>query len=1457
MSSTFDPGRRSIPSSTSAANELCNDDLDPPIVLASRISIALTQGQMVTIVIDGSGSESGMFVLRINGNCPQLGHDDPRDLGSPAALSVSGTTATCASFLAGGESCADGGDNAPDAVFLYTAPFAGDFAIDTIGSGYDTQLAVRVLSCTGPELACNDDIDPPTNNQSALSLALSLGETILIAVDGFDSAGGPFTLNIRSTPATLTPTPTRTATTTHTASATRTASRSATSSRTATASRTGTRTRTPTRSATTTATGTPTRSVTVARSATATATPTHSATPSPSATSSRSPTATTTLTSVPTASVTRSPTATPMFVPPAAPSDLTCRAEIGTAGWVIHLAWEDNSSLETEFHIERAVNGGVFSEIASVPANTTTYVEGPVADGITLSYRVRGHRHANDTFSGYSNVATCTTTVPTRTATARFSATSTPSASATPTFTPASLPPAFCRPTRFGGIACKIDFERLPDGSRPQPFAEVIRDQYRSATGVSFPDGGWVLEPLAGTSSPDLAFMNATSGGQEFNLGPLPISFTGVRVKRLALRVGLNQPIAGAHPVLTVFDETGSRSSATTGMPFADGPSRIDQLIEARPADFAIARAELLYDGDTPTARNAVEIVDDVTIELDGPPPCPAGSDTEPPLVTIFAPFDGAVFNSKNLPELRGAISEGSATLTGVRAEIVGSTGSSVVDLGPYVGHDAADATRFVFSIRNLTLFDGANDITVRAADGACPANRGAASLRVDFEAPDPNLNVYALAIEITQNVQDVLQVRSVSKEGSDPSLFRPIPYGAAMPLIAGKLTAVRAYPGINDVPALVRGIPAELRIKRGDMEVRLIGDPITVDPADTVLTDTGLLDVQRTLERKRADFTKGWYFILPLALAEAGQIDELELRVNPTSQFGPLECSGCNDAANALTVSDIPFRDSGRLAVKVLLARDTYTTRAPNPDAGTRTLCDSLHKTFPVREGCGSDPDGGIIISNVPAEYSSKDWSASTNSPRILRDLACKLGGRGWRDNVYHENLSLVDQFGVPGLGFGNGFGGSGCASGPDGDWPTVAQEIAHTWLLCHLPCGNPPMLCSGVPRSDGQTGDEGFHTRRFEVLPRTALDWMTYCDDYNDPPDYNNWVSAYVYRYLRNSFDRGEALRAASDALQQAPGDYLLIAGRIENGSTVVLDPVYRLTLDEPEPMSPPGPYELALLDAQGSALFMRSFALEALPADPGIETFHETIPFVPGTRRVVFSRNGVPLAERVASANPPSLAIDAPQGGESWAADEEHAVAWTAGDVDGDPLVYLVQYSSDDGSTWQIVGADLVDPLFTLDAGLLAGATRARIRVLASDGLHTAVAESQPFEVARKEPTLSLLGVSDGQLVLPGTVLALRADYVDFDGDVLEPADVVWRSDAAGVLGAGVAVDVAADALPPGEQVISVTIPGKIGPAVTRSATSLRARTPTDHLSGRLRRRWPSGRQRAGARRPNCPR
>src|SRR4029450_10590652 len=221
-------------------------------------------------------------------------------------------------------------------------------------------------------------------------------------------------------------TPTRTATVT----------RTATRSQTATATATGTLPSTATRTGIAPGTGPVTRTATVTATRTLTATATITPTPSASPTSSPSVTATKTVTATPSA------TATPTFVPPGAPSDLTCRAVLGTVGWVIHLDWADNSFLETEFHIERAVDGAAFSEIATVAANVTTDAEGPGAGDLMLSYRVRAHRHSIDTFSDYSNVATCETRVlthtPTGTATATASATQTPGATATIT------PPA-CR----------------------------------------------------------------------------------------------------------------------------------------------------------------------------------------------------------------------------------------------------------------------------------------------------------------------------------------------------------------------------------------------------------------------------------------------------------------------------------------------------------------------------------------------------------------------------------------------------------------------------------------------------------------------------------------------------------------------------------------------------------------------------------------------------------------------------------------------------------------------------------------------------------------------------------------------------------------------------------------------------------------------------------------------------
>src|SRR5262249_55695285 len=218
--------------------------------------------------------------------CPQT------DLGSQLPVSVTGNTSTWVNQV--DPSCAFTFD-APDVTFLWTAPAAGTYEMDTQGSNIDTVLFVLNGTCAGTELACNDD-DPAIAPQSRLMLSLTSGQQVVVAVTDFGDVG-TYALHITlagapsSTP-TLTPTRTPLA---------------ATPTSTATQTPTATQTRTPTL--------TPTRTppaVTPTSTATQTPTATQTRTPTLTPSATRTPTRTPTPTATQISGATSTPTATPM-----------------------------------------------------------------------------------------------------------------------------------------------------------------------------------------------------------------------------------------------------------------------------------------------------------------------------------------------------------------------------------------------------------------------------------------------------------------------------------------------------------------------------------------------------------------------------------------------------------------------------------------------------------------------------------------------------------------------------------------------------------------------------------------------------------------------------------------------------------------------------------------------------------------------------------------------------------------------------------------------------------------------------------------------------------------------------------------------------------------------------------------------------------------------------------------
>jgi hypothetical protein len=114
---------------------------------------------------------------------------DPVDV-----LGVTGTTTGASDDFAATPSCAT--TTAPDKVHEIFFPGALDnLTVDTFGSVFDTVLTVRMASCDGLELGCNDQAG---GNQSEVVLGPQPAGLYMIIIDGFFSSQGNYVLNVQA-----------------------------------------------------------------------------------------------------------------------------------------------------------------------------------------------------------------------------------------------------------------------------------------------------------------------------------------------------------------------------------------------------------------------------------------------------------------------------------------------------------------------------------------------------------------------------------------------------------------------------------------------------------------------------------------------------------------------------------------------------------------------------------------------------------------------------------------------------------------------------------------------------------------------------------------------------------------------------------------------------------------------------------------------------------------------------------------------------------------------------------------------------------------------------------------------------------------------------------------------------------------------------------------------------------
>ncbi len=222
--------------------------------------------------------------------------------------------------------------------------------------------------------------------------------------------------------------------------------------------------------------------------------------------------------------------------------------------------------------------------------------------------------------------------------------------------------------------------------------------------------------------------------------------------------------------------------------------------------------------------------------------------------------------------------------------------------------------------------------------------------------------------------------------------------------------------------------------------------------------------------------------------------------------------------------------------------------------------------------------------------------------------------------------------------------------------------------------------------------------------------------------------------------------------------------------------------LALEAAEPVT----YTLVQLDGSGTVLSTNEITLHAYDDDVNIQPFSELVPMAPGAVRLQVRQDATVLAERVASANPPTVTLLSPNGGGTVGIGS--VVAWTASDPDGDLLAFDVLYSPDHGIHWQSLAAEMTGNVFTITAAL-PGGSQGLMRVVAMDGFHSAEDVSDAtFTVAGNAPLAIIMSPYDGMFSPPGAPVEFRGMTTDLEDGPLSGSQLAWTSDRDGALGTG---------------------------------------------------------------------
>lgn len=662
------------------------------------------------------------------------------------------------------------------------------------------------------------------------------------------------------------------------------------------------------------------------------------------------------------------------------------------------------------------------------------------------------------------------------------------------------------------------------------------------------------------------------------------------------------------------------------------------------------------------------------------------------------------------------------------------------------------------------------------------------------FQVPPGSPTIQLFGLEVTQAIQNLLN---------------DVPFIANRPVfVRGHVRSLSGQP--------MEKVTAQLIGTRNGAELGRL-NPINPGGSLKVVADPD-----------RGQLNDSFLFELPPSWRTGTVTLRLEGESQPIACVDPAEKSTTNAAANDCTVT-LTYQTIPVMPITYVLANDKAYVSGPNGKSGPFGFnANASHAAGASRQLMAGMPLSGLDEQIYPTSITFPGVREADDNGKVLdqtSDLHKKAGEP--RRHFYalfaryelDTDPNTWSQGGPGGVAVYPGFVGQGefNANNPDVGSLNV-HEVAHNLNRDHVACGLPKGEIGDTqfPHPNQQistalAGNEtyyGFNINTKTIYPPTFKDVMSYC--------WPNWISPYNYKAimerLKTHYNPPTVNAASTQIIAGANSAIMLVSGRITSTVAGTIDDVEDSTANNDIAAPAASDFSLRLEDSAGQILATYGVTPKVVDthSQARYTIYNVVAPRPANLARIVLLHGDTELAERIASSAAPTITLLSPVGEEIFESGPL-TITWTASDTNASAqaaalsseLTYNIDYSTDDGVTWRELALDWPDTTLVIDSADLPGSPTARMRVSANDGFFTTFAESFPFSVTNKLPTAVILTDDLNQYYVGDQTILLEGAGFDLeDGDV---STLNWYSDRDGFLGSGPSLQLNADDLTEGTQII----------------------------------------------------